>query len=162
MKHLHNGFWLTWRSIFRKLTLKEGIPRKKAYCMIAEKYNVTPKMVSSYVGLLTQGEEKTHSRIYKQGYRKRIEKGYFRSYDYRYKNIIRHVDNLLPQVFNSIPELSLKAISNGIDNLSGISLKERTLEKLVGKYEGLPRGPPIVKTESGNYRLNGSFYRSQN
>jgi len=130
--------------MFRKLSLVEGMPRKTAYQIIAKRYDVRPEMVASYIGPLTTEEKKQH--VY--------------SYDYRYKNIIRHVDNLLPQVFNGNPELSLKAISDGIDNLSGISLKEKTLEKLVGKYEGLPRGPPILKTESGNYRLNDLFYKN--
>lgn len=83
-----------------------------------------------------------------------------RLYAKEYKKVIRHIDTYLPQVFNGNPELSLKTISDGIDNLSGISLKERTLEKLIGKYEGLPRGPPIIKTESGNYQLNPSFYKN--
>lgn len=130
--------------MFRKLSLVEGMPRKTAYQVIAKRYDVRPEMVASYIGPLTTEEKKQH----------------FHGYDYRYKNIIRHVDNLLPQVFNGNPELSLKAISDGIDNLSGISLKERTLEKLVGKYEGLPKGLPILKTETGNYRLNDSFYKN--
>lgn len=82
--------------------------------------------------------------------------------DYRYKRVTRHIDNFFPRVFNSTPELPLKEISVGIENLTGISLKENTLEKLLLNYEGKPRGPPIVKTETGNYRLNDSFYRSQN
>lgn len=85
---------------------------------------------------------------------------YNKEYDLKYKKVVRHIDTFLPQVFNGNPELSLRAISDGIDNLSGVSLKERTLEKLLLKYEGTPRGQPIIKTETGNYCLNDSFYKN--
>ena len=94
-------------------------------------------------------------------YRNRPEiKTQRRDFDYRYKKLVRHIDSVLPQIFNSKPELPLKEISNGIENLTGISLKERTLEKLLLKYENKPRDPPIIKTESGKYRLNDLFYRN--
>lgn len=85
---------------------------------------------------------------------------YDRLYDLKYKRVIRHMDSVLPQVFNGNPELSLNNICIGINNLKGISLKEKTLERLIGKYEGLLKGPPIVKTETGNYQLNTTFYNS--
>lgn len=109
------------------------------------------------------------------GYQKRVKKrflekhpDYFRNYyrqflkDYnsKYKRLTRHIDVVLPKVFNSNPELSLQEISSRIGSLSGIHLGEVTLENIIKKYESKASDPPLVKTESGNYRLNHSFYAS--
>lgn len=134
----------------RKIRLKarglrhdHRLSKRKISRLIAEKYNL-PFTTTRYYAFESR----------------RDVKRYDSKYDLKYKGLIRHIDNLLPQVFNGNPELPLKEISSGIENLTGISLKERTLEKLLLKYENLPRGPPIVKTETGNYKLNSSFYNS--
>jgi hypothetical protein len=142
MKNLPNGFWLAWHNIFRKLYFREGMPKREVYRIIAEKYNVTPNMVSSYIEPITDKDKAHH----------------FSTYDFKYKRLIRHIDNLLPHLFNGNSELQLKEICNGIENLAGIYIKEGTLEKLLLKYKGKPRGLPVIKTESGSYKLNSSFY----
>lgn len=162
--------------IFRNLN--KGI-RIDTVCMVMRK--VTPKIQCKWKELVkklskqypsrNRGYSTSHKRVYAvianmYGVHERTVYQYLspvritRLYGKEYKKVIRHVDNFLPQVFNSKPELSLRDISARIDNLSGIYLKERTLEKILGKYESKPRGPPVIKTESGNYQLNSSFYNS--
>lgn len=87
----------------------------------------------------------------------RIRPGF---YDLRYKRLVRHIDRLLPKVFNGELVLSLKEISTGIENLEGIHIKERTLEKLFGKYEESSNSPIIVKTKTYNYRINSLHYKN--
>ncbi len=83
------------------------------------------------------------------------------NYKKRYNFYIRrNIDNLLMTIFNDKQDLSSNEIYSRIKNLTGISLKERTLEKLLLKYGGLPRGSPVIKIESENYQLNPSFYNS--
>lgn len=108
-------------------------------------------------------EVKNRIKNYQREYRKRPEvklryKEQRKIYDLKYKNIVRHIDNFFPQIFNSNPELPLKEISSRIDNLTGVHLKESTLETCLNKYETKARDPPLIKTESGQYRLNPSFY----
>lgn len=117
----------------------DHLTKQEAYRMVEKEFGVPSASIQHYT---------TPSR-YK-----------FPSWTRNTRYVKRHIDKYLPQVFNGNPELSLRAISDGIDNLSGIALKERTLEKLLLNYEGLPRGPPIIKSESGNYRLNDSFYKN--
>lgn len=114
------------------------LSERKIAKIIANEYNILPEIIRYHISIK--------------------DKRYPGHYDLKYKRLIRHVDSVLPQVFNGNPELSLNDICIGIDNLKGISLKEGTLEKLIGKYQRMPRGPPIVKTETGNYKLNPSFY----
>lgn len=132
----------------RVLRHDHGLSKRKISRIIAQEFNLPFNTVRYYAFII--GKD----------WRRHTLKGkrYDNKYDLKYKRVIRHIDNLLPRVFNGNSELQLKEISNGIENLAGISLKERTLEKLLGKYERLPRGSPIIKAEPGNYRLNTSFY----
>lgn len=114
------------------------LSERKIAQIIANEYNLPSEMVRYHVSVK--------------------DKRYPGHYDLRYKRLIRHIDSILTQIFNGNSELPLNDILIGINNLKGISLKERTLEKLLSKYEGLPRGPPVVKTEAGKYQLNPSFY----
>ena len=86
-------------------------------------------------------------------------KRYHQLYDLRYKHLIRRLDIILPALYNGNPELSLPAMSERIEARAGIKMQEGTLEKLLGKYNG-ERGPPVLKTESGSYKLNPSYYPS--
>jgi len=136
---------LEWRNTIKELkntirSKNRGFPdaKRQIFLLIANRYNVDVQTVYRYM---------TPSLISKM-------------HGYEYKRLTGHLDSFLPQVFNGNPELSLRAISTGIDNLSGIFLKERTLEKLLAGYENKPRGIPIIKTESGNYQLNLSFYKN--
>ena len=82
-------------------------------------------------------------------------KSYWQEYNRNYKHIVRNIDTILPTFYNGNPELSLTEITTRIETHKGISMRESTLEKLLGKYEG---NAPLVKTESGNYQLNHDFY----
>jgi len=134
----------------RGLRHDHRLSKRKISRIIADEFGLPFNTVRYYAFIIGSDWKKEN----------RKNMAYDKNYDLKYKKVIRHIDSFLPQVFNGNPELSLRAISDGIDNLSGISLKERTLEKLVGKYEGNPKGPPILKTETGNYQLNLSFYNS--
>src|SRR3989338_10786914 len=119
-----------WRRKAGGLRHDHRLSERKIAKIIADEYSVPSEIVRYHISTK--------------------DKRYPGHYDLRYKKVVRHIDTFLPQVFNGNPELSLKAISDGIDNLSGISLKERTLERLLGRYEGKQGGPPIIKSESGN------------
>lgn len=136
---------LEWRNTIKELkntirSKNRGFPnaKRQIFLLIANRYNVDVQTVYHYM---------TPSLISKM-------------HGYEYKRLAGHIDSFLPQVFNGKPELSLGDISVGIENLVGISLKEGTLEKLLLKYENKPRGPPIIKTETGNYRFNDLHYQS--
>src|SRR3989338_5525211 len=137
-----------WRKRLRQLT-KNHMYKIQACKVIASEFKVNPNTVRY---CLFQRRSYLNAKDYQEAYRNRPEiKTRRRDFDYRYKRLTRHIDSLLPQIFNSKLELSLGDISVGIRNLSEISLRERTLEKLLLKYENTERGPPILKTESGNY-----------
>ena len=139
------------KKLIKKLRYKGGALRRNPskvkirFCeKIAQEHNLLLETVRYYM------------------FKRKPQKIYDRTYDLKYKRLIRHIDSVFPQIFNGKPELSLNEISDRIENSAGIYLKEKTLERLLAGYEGKPRGPPILKTESGNYRLNDSYYRSQN
>jgi len=114
------------------------LSERKIAKIIANEYGIPPEIIRYHVSIK--------------------DKRYPGHYDLKYKRLIRHIDNLFPQIFNGKPELQLKEISSRIENLAGIYLKKRTLEKLLLNYENNVRGPPIIKTETGSYKLNHSFY----
>lgn len=117
----------------------DHLTKQEAYRMVEKEFGVPSASIQHYT---------TPSR-YK-----------FPSWTRNTRYVKRHIDKYLPQIFNGDSELQLKEISIGIGNLTGISLKERTLEELLLKYRGLPRGSPVIKIEGGNYQLNPSFYNS--
>jgi hypothetical protein len=59
-------------------------------------------------------------------------------------------------LYNGNSELSLAELTSRIESNAGIAMREKTLENLLGKYEG---NTPLVKTESGNYCLSDAYYR---
>ena len=112
---------------------------------------------------IKQKERKLRIKKYQREYRKRPEvklryKEDRKIYDLKYKRVVRHIDTYFPKIFNSNPDLPLSEISSRIGSLSDIHLKENTLETLLNKYNGNPRGSPLIKTDSGKYQLNPSFY----
>lgn len=134
---------MEWRKIIRHLMVVEHKTKKKACKIVEEKFNVPSSTVAAYTA--------------PSSYRPPSQN---KNYNAGYVKTKRHIDKILPQVFKNNPELPLKQISNGIDKLAGVYIKEKTLEKILTKYEGNPRGLPIVKTETGNYRLNDLFYKN--
>lgn len=146
-----------WRKSLRQLT-KNHMYKIDACKVIADKFKVNPNTVRY---CLFQRKGYLNRKDYEEKYRNRpniyIKR---KNYDLKYKSVVRHIDNLFPQIFNSNPELPLSEISGRIDNLTGVHLKETTLETLLNKYNGKARDPPLIKTESGNYKLNSSFYKN--
>ncbi|MFH1644851.1 MAG: hypothetical protein ABIB11_00360 [Candidatus Omnitrophota bacterium] len=140
---------LEWRNTVQELkntirSKNRGFPnaKRQIYLLIAQKYNVDVQTVYHYMN------QKVRNRAYD------------RNYDLKYKRVVRHIDSYFPQIFNSNPDLPLSEISSRINSLSDIHLKENTLETLLNKYNGNPRGSPLIKAESGNYQLNPSFYNN--
>ena len=135
---------MKWMNLARKLapdypSMNKGYPaaRMRVYAAIAERYGVQPRTVARYLSPATRT----------------------RAYSREYQRLKRHLDTALPQLFNGRPELSLTELSGGIETHAGIKMQAVTLEKLLARYEGKPRGPPAIKTESG-YRLNPAYYSS--
>lgn len=95
-------------------------------------------------------------------------KGYWRNFlqrhpDYwkRYKLYIRkNFDKVFLDVFRNKQDLPFKDVYAEVKNLTGLPIKARTLEKLLLKYENKPRGMPIIRTETGNYKINTSYYQN--
>ncbi|GAG20259.1 unnamed protein product [marine sediment metagenome] len=138
------------KKLIKTLRYKGGALRRNPskvkirFCeMIAKEYNLPIRTLRYYMF-----ERKTSTAFYDK------------TYDLKYKRLVRHIDKILPQIFNGEAELSLIEMSSGIDKLTGVYIKERTLEKILNRYEGEPRGEPLVKTESGKYRLNDLFYKN--
>ena len=74
-------------------------------------------------------------RYHVLGYgRKFDDKNYSQEYDSKYQSLIHYLDKLLPQFFNGNSELSLTELTGRIESHVGISMRETTLEKLIGKY----------------------------
>lgn len=163
-----------WKYVARTFAgQKYKIPRNEIYRIIADRFNVPVHSVRYYLdgdgdktykrAYLNKAEVKLRIKNYQKEYRKRPEvklryKKDRKNYDLKYKSVVRHIDNLFPQIFNSNPELPLSEISSRLGSLSGVHLKQSTLETLLNKYNGKARDPPLIKTELGNYRLNPSFY----
>jgi len=145
---------LEWRALANRLaeeypSQNRGFPkgRRRVYQVIAQMYDVDLRTVYHYMSHTENRSCK--SPVYVK-----------RRYERLYRHLTRHVDSILPQTFNGNDELSLAEISGRIANMIGVSVRERTLEKLLARYEGKPRGPPALKTEKG-YRLNPSYYSDQ-
>lgn len=98
-----------------------------------------------------------HTVRYHTFHARRDFESYRRWYARNYMRISRHLDSVLPTLYNGNSELSLAELTGRIESNAGIAMRESTLEKLLGKYEG---NKPLVKTESGKYHLNQSYYQS--
>ena len=152
-----------WKYVARTFAgHKYKIPRNEIYRIIADRFNVPIHSVRYY---LDGRGAKTYNKVYQQEYKNRPEvklryKEQRKNYDLKYKNIVRHIDNFFPQVFDDNLELDLEEITIRIDNLVGINLGGLTLENILNKYETKARDPPLIKAESGNYQLNPSFYEN--
>ena len=110
---------------------------------IAREYSVPVFAVLYHVFTSTQDAKKYHKR-----------------YDREYKHLIRHLDTILPRLYNGNSDLSLTEMAGRIESNIGIRMQEQTIEKLLVRYEGKPRGPPLLRTETGSYKLNPSYYSS--
>ena len=135
--------------------INTGFYRSKArvYRRIAEMYGVDVATVYRYMS--SRLRRQRTNRAYRLTAGPRI-----RNYDIRYKHLIRHLDTALPQLYNGDSELPLSGLTGRIGELTGIQMQEGTLEILLKGYQGKPRGPPVLRTESGSYRLNSSYYSS--
>lgn len=135
--------------------INTGFYRSKArvYHRIAEMYGVDVATVYRYMsGRL---RKQRTNRAYRLTAGAKIG-----DYDLRYKHLIRHLDTVLPQLYNGNSDLPLSRLTVRIGELTGIQMQEETLEKLLAGYQGKPRGPPLLRTESGSYKLNPSYYAS--
>ena len=131
---------MQWRKKLQDLIVVEHITKKEACKRIGQEFNISPSTIASYTA---PSRYKCQSKFYNT----------------RYIRIKREIDKILPQVFNNgYPELPVKEICNRIDNLTGVHLKRSSLENLLNKYVVKARDPPLIKTDSGQYRLNPSFY----
>lgn len=101
-------------------------------------------------------EHKEYSKTAKQRFLER-HPNYYRNYKFYLKDCM---DSLLPQIFCDKQELPLNEITSGIENLTGISYKRKTLEKILTKYKNNTRGSPLIKTSLANYKLNNLFYKT--
>ncbi len=112
---------------------------RTVYAIIAKMYSVHPRTVYRHLspGTLAGGERE-------------------KRYDLRYHHLIRHLDTLLPQLYNGNTELSLAEMSERIESQVGIKMQVGTLEKRLASYNG-DRAPPVLRTESGTYKLNPSY-----
>ena len=117
---------------------------RTVYAIIAKMYSVHPRTVYRHLspGTLAGGERE-------------------KRYDLRYHHLIRHLDTVLPALYNGNSDLSLEEMSGRIQSHVGIKMQEGTLEKLLVRYGGEPRGSPVLRTELGTYRLNPSYYSSR-
>lgn len=144
-----------WRKSLRQLT-KNHIYKIEVCKVIANKFKVNPNTVRY---CLFQRRGYLNRKDYEEKYRNKPDIYIKRkNYDLKYKRVVRHIDSYFPKIFNSNPELPLSEISSRIDNLTGVHLKENTLDNLLNRYGAKAKDPPLIKTELGKYRLNPSFY----
>ena len=109
---------------------------KRVFAVIAEMYGIHPRTV----------------------YRHLSPKVSMRTYWRNYSRLRRHLDKVLPKVFNGDSELSLQEVTNRVGDSAGVKVREATLENILGKCESNRGCSPLVKSDSGNYCLNPSFY----
>lgn len=142
---------MQWKKTIRHLATQH-ISKKQA-CEIIEKSSGVPAQIVAVYTAPHNYKPPSHYRKYSYPHYGNHNTN---EYDLKYKNLIRHIDDVLPQLFNGNSELSLTEMTEGIESNVGISMRESTLEKLIGKYEG---NAPLIKTELGHYQLNQDFYQ---
>jgi hypothetical protein len=137
---------MEWIHLAKKLapdypSMNKGYPtaRMRVYATIADRYGVHQRTVARCL-----------SPVMKE-----------RAYGREYHRVLRRLDTILPALYNGNSELSLPELSERLQGHAGIRMQEGTLERLLGKHNG-ERAPPLLRTESGSYRLNPSYYSSQN
>ena len=150
---------MEWNKLIRHLTRVHHLKKKQACKMIQGSLGVPARTVANYTSPSRYRFPSQYQRYPSQN--RRYPSQYNSpEYDLRYKHLIRHLDTILPTLYNGNPELTLPEISERIETHAGIRMQEGTLEKLLARYEGKPRGPPVLKTESGSYKLNPSYHPS--
>lgn len=166
-----------WREKEKKLV--KQMPRYKAHDTIGQEYGVSRSTVAYWLEPsyririrspeatirnrnrtrkyyhLHKKEQKEIRKISRKRYRSKPElHEYLKSYDLRYKRLVRHLDNFVLASFsNNNCSFSSNDISDAVKKKSGICLNIDTIEKILDRANGSSE-KSIMKVEKHIYKIS--------